>query len=54
MAKGARPAHVGVWITPDDGAGVLHSVEAAGVIFTQPGRLAGMGYRIIGFYRWAP
>ena len=53
MARGARPCHVGVWITPDPEAGVLHSVEGAGVVFTPPARLAGMGYRIVGIYRRA-
>jgi hypothetical protein len=50
MARGAYPAHVGIWIEPDQG-GVLHSIEVAGVVFTTPDRLAGLGYRIIGFYR---
>lgn len=53
MAKGARPCLVGIWIAPEPDPGVLHSVESAGVIFTAPGRLAGLGYRISGFYRWA-
>jgi len=48
MAMGARPCHVGIWILP---GGVLHSVEGAGAIFTEPHRLAAMGYRILGFYR---
>lgn len=51
MAKGARPCHVGIWIAPPSGAGVLHSVERSGVVFTSPQRLAGIGYRIIGTYR---
>lgn len=53
MAKGARPCHVGVWITPEPDAGILHSVERAGVIFTGPYRLHTIGYRIIGIYRRA-
>ncbi len=51
MAKGARPCHVGIWICPDEAPGVLHAVEGAGVIYTVPGRLAGLGYHIVGFYR---
>lgn len=51
MAKGARPCHVGIWIVPPSGVGVLHSVERSGVVFTPPPRLAGIGYRIIGTYR---
>lgn len=54
MGRSARPGHVGVWITPDpDQPGVLHSVETSGVIFTERARLAGLGWRILGFYRWA-
>lgn len=51
MARGQRPCHVGIWIWP---GGILHSVEAAGVIFTTPDRLAGLGYRILGHYRRRP
>jgi hypothetical protein len=48
MAKGQYPCHVGVCVAPQ---GVLHSVEGAGGLFTPLGRLAGMGYHIVGFYR---
>ncbi|MDT8856423.1 hypothetical protein RNZ50_15625 [Paracoccaceae bacterium Fryx2] len=51
MAKGAHPCHVGVWITPPEGPGVLHSVEGSGGIFTPLGALAAMGYRVAGYYR---
>jgi hypothetical protein len=50
MSMGRRPCHVGVWAAPDPAPGILHAVEKAGVIFTQPNRLAGLGYRIVGFY----
>jgi len=53
MAKGVHPCHVGVWIAPPEGAGVLHAVEGAGVIFTPVPRLHDLGYRITGFYRRA-
>ena len=49
MAMGARPCHVGVWIEPESGPGVLHSVDGAGVIFNPQDRLV---YRIVGFWRW--
>jgi cell wall-associated NlpC family hydrolase len=52
MARGARPCHVGIWIAPESGPGVLHSVERTGVVFTGLDRLAGLGYRACGFYRW--
>lgn len=52
MARGQRPCHVGIWIAPEAGAGVLHSVEVAGVIFTAPDRLSGLNYAIAGFWRW--
>lgn len=50
MARGARPCHVGVWIEPDV-AGVLHSLEQAGVVFTETRWIANLGYQIIGLYR---
>lgn len=53
MARGARPCHVGLWVEPSPTAGILHSVERAGVVFTPPDRLAGLGYRICGMYRRA-
>jgi cell wall-associated NlpC family hydrolase len=53
MARGARPCHVGIWISPDPSEGILHSVERAGVIFTAPARLSLLGYRITGWYRRA-
>lgn len=53
MAMGVRPCHVGVWIKADPAAGILHSVERSGVIFTAPHRLHTLGYRIIGLYRRA-
>lgn len=48
MARGTRACHVGIWIWP---GAVLHSIEHSGVICTEPDRLAGLGYRILGFYR---
>lgn len=48
MAQGLRPCHVGIWINLE---GVLHCVEGSGGIFTPVGRLADLGYRIVGFYR---
>lgn len=48
MAQGARPCHVGVWLSL---GGVLHCVEGAGAIFTARERLGDLGYRIVGTYR---
>lgn len=48
MAKGARPCHVGLWLSL---GGVLHCVEGAGAIFTSAERLGDLGYRIVGTYR---
>ncbi len=48
MAKGARPCHVGVRLSL---GGTLHCVEGAGAIFTPDGRLADLGYRVVGHYR---
>jgi cell wall-associated NlpC family hydrolase len=49
MGRSSRPCHVGVWITPPDGAGVLHALEQVGVVYTPPARLCGL--RILGLYR---
>lgn len=53
MGRGARPTHVGIWITPPEGAGILHSVERAGVIFTPPSRLPVLSLRVLACYRRA-
>lgn len=54
MAMGRHPCHVGVWVPMPAGPAVLHSVEGAGVICTVLGLLPGMGYRLVGIYRWGP
>lgn len=51
MGRGRRPCHVGIWIEPEGGSGILHSVERAGVIFTAPSRLAAMGLQVLGHWR---
>lgn len=51
MGRAQRPCHVGIWIEPPEGAGILHSVERTGVIFTPPARLQLMGLRLLG--TWA-
>ena len=48
MASGRLPSHVGIWISP---GGVLHSISHIGVIFTPVDRLAGLGLRVVGYYR---
>lgn len=53
MARGERTCHVGIWVETSPAAGVLHSLERSGVVFTPPDRLAGMGYRVVGMYRRA-
>ena len=52
MGRAARPCHVGLWIAAPEGAGILHSVERAGVIFTPPGRLGAIGLKVLACYRW--
>lgn len=54
MSTGARPCHVGVFATPPEGSGVLHSVEGAGVIWTPLNRIGMLGYQIVGFWRRDP
>jgi cell wall-associated NlpC family hydrolase len=51
MGRSARPCHVGIWIAPAEGAGILHSLERAGVVYTPPGRLPALGLRVLGRYR---
>lgn len=53
MARGRRPAHVGVLVVLPEGVAVLHSVTGAGVVVTPLTLLPGMGYRLVGIYRWA-
>lgn len=48
MAQGARPCHVGIWLSL---GGILHCVEGAGAIYTPRGRLSDLGYRVVGYYR---
>ena len=49
LGKSARPAHVGVW-TMQDGGGLVHCVEGAGVVFQSPAALAASGWRVLGYY----
>lgn len=56
MAKGLRPCHVGVLVTPQSARQiaqhlVLHAVEGAGGICTPLNRLDAMGYAVAGIYR---
>lgn len=50
LGKSARPAHVGVWTT-QDGGGLVHCVEGAGVVFQRPADLAASGWRVLGYYQ---
>lgn len=53
MARGQRACHIGVWAAPEGAEpGILHSIEKAGVIFTPPGRIAGLGLAVLGFWRF--
>ena len=49
MARARIADHIGVWIAPSDGGGVLHAVEPVGVVFSRPGALAGAGLRIVDY-----
>jgi len=51
MGTGSRPRHIGIYIGVDDGGGVLHSVEHAGVIYTPWHRLAAAGWTRTWIYR---
>lgn len=52
MAMGRHPCHVGIWLPGDTGPAMLHSIEGAGVILTPLTLLPGLGYRLVGLYRW--
>lgn len=47
MARGRYPCHIGIWLGT---GGILHSIEAQGVIFTRRPDLTRLGYRITGYY----
>lgn len=51
LAHNRYPSHVGVWLAID-GGGVLHCQQGSGVIFTQPARLAHMGWQRVQFFRF--
>lgn len=54
MSRGQRACHIGVWAAPEAAEpGILHSIETAGVIFTPPGRLPGLGLAVMGYWRFA-
>lgn len=50
LRQSRHPIHVGVWLSVD-GGGVLHAVEANGVVFQRVRDLLTCGWRIEGFYR---
>lgn len=54
MTQGSRPTHhpnhIGVFVAP---CHVLHAIRGPGGIFTPISGLAGLGYRVAGYYRRA-
>ncbi|MES2664994.1 MAG: hypothetical protein V4712_02780 [Pseudomonadota bacterium] len=54
MAQGLHPCHIGVWAAPaGQEAGIVHSVERMGALFTPPSRLAQLGLSLTGYWRRA-
>ena len=51
MSAARNPWHVGLWLEAD-GGGVLHCLEGAGVIFTQPVALNVAGWRRLSYWRF--
>ena len=51
LAHARYPSHVGVWVETPQGAGVLHCVRGAGVVFSTPQALARDGWRRVDCYR---
>lgn len=52
MGKNKVISHIGVWCGP--AKGVVHSVQGVGVVFTKLPALAGMGLRVLRYYRRLP
>jgi len=52
LRRARYPIHVGIWVTPPDGAGVLHCVRGAGAVYQRPAMLAADGWSIHGVYRY--
>ncbi len=48
MWKGARIAHVGVWVAPGH---VLHCTRRDGMVLTPVEELDGQGFRVFGYFR---
>lgn len=49
LSTHARIHHVGV-VTP---LGILHTTEKHGVVVASPAKLRAIGYKILGYFRWA-
>lgn len=54
MARRQHPAHIGVWIEANGGAGVLHCMQGAGVVFMPPSSLKMAGWGRLSYYRHHP
>ena len=53
MSRGVHVEHVGLWID-EAGGGVLHSYEAAGVVFQSMLSIRGTGFQNFSFYQLRP
>ncbi len=53
LAQARFPSHCGVW-SQADGGGVVHAVEGVGVVWQNRAALRAHGWRLEGFYRYAP
>lgn len=51
MARAKIPAHVGIWITANSRAGVLHCLEGMGVVFTASNMIRNSGWGSLKYYR---
>lgn len=51
MRSARYPNHVGVWITDGENAGVLHTMEKSGAMFSSQQSLRNSGWRVVGYYR---
>lgn len=52
LCRSTHPVHVGIWISANNTAGVLHCAQGLGVLFQTPASLRMSGWGKLSFYRW--
>lgn len=54
MARTRYPAHIGIWIKANGTQGVLHCMQGAGVVYSNPTTLSVAGWGGLSYYRHHP